>query len=140
MKGIRGAEAVETCSACQGQGAVVVTLGTSALVLCRGCAPEVAIAIQDKMSMIDCSTPTSAEMTSCEVEALATYPFELILDELVTCTVRYRVGPLEADESRIATALLERLATLGIARKVHRDGCKIWPQYKLCSCPWEVPS
>ena len=52
----------------------------------------------------------------------------------------YTIGPLDADERRIATALLERLAALGLARKAHRAGCEIWPNYRLCKCPWEVPS
>jgi hypothetical protein len=79
-------------------------------------------------------------MTAEQVASFAACPHDLLLDELVMCTVRWNIGPLDADERRIATALLERLATLGIARKVHHAGCEIWPRYRLCSCPWEVPS
>ena len=74
------------------------------------------------------------------VAALASCSLDHLLDEMVTCTVRYSVGPLEVDNRRIATAVLERMAMLGFARKKHRDGCEIWPRYGLCECPWEVPS
>lgn len=78
------------------------------------------------------------EVNAREVASLSTYPLGLLLDELVMCTVLYRIGDLAVDELRIATALLERLAALGIARKAHRVGCEIWPKYRLCECPWEV--
>lgn len=80
------------------------------------------------------------EQTARLVESFATYPFELLLDELVMCTVRYNLGDLDGEERRIATAILERLSTLGIVRKEHREGCEIWPQRRLCRCPWKVPS
>ncbi len=80
------------------------------------------------------------ELTARLVESFATYPFELLLDELVMCTVRYNLGDLDGEERRIATAILERLATLGIARKEHRERCEIWTQQRLCRCPWKVAS
>ncbi len=80
------------------------------------------------------------EITARQVESFATYPFDLLLDELVECTVRYNLGDLDGDERRIATAILERLATLGIARKAHHSGCEIWPEHRLCKCPWSVCS
>jgi hypothetical protein len=86
------------------------------------------------------SSASSSELTPIEVEAIATFPLDSLLDELVTCTVRYRLGDLAADERRIATALLERFAMLGIARKEHRGGCEIWSEQGLCRCPWSVPS
>ena len=84
--------------------------------------------------------PSRDEMTSLQVEAFTTYPSDLLLDELVMCTVRYNLGDLAADERRVATAILERLSSLGIARKEHRAGCEIWPQHRLCRCPWSVAS
>jgi hypothetical protein len=86
------------------------------------------------------SFPSPDELTAELAVSFTTWPLDLLLDELVDCTVRYHIGPLNADVPRIATALLERLAALGIARKVHRAGCEIWPKCRLCSCPWEVPS
>ena len=80
------------------------------------------------------------EMTSLQIESFCTYPFDLLLDELVMCTVRYNLGDLAADERRVATALLERISSLGIARKEHRAGCEIWPEHRLCRCPWSVAS
>jgi hypothetical protein len=56
------------------------------------------------------------------------------------CTVRYNLGDLIADERRIAAAILDRLAALGIAHKNHRAGCEIWTQNRICRCPWRVPS
>lgn len=85
-------------------------------------------------------TPPREEMTALLVEKFSTYPLDLLLDELVECAVRYNLGPLEGEERRIATSLLERLSTLGIARKEHRPGCEIWPQHHLCRCPWNTPS
>ena len=80
------------------------------------------------------------EHTARLVESFATYPFDLLLDELVTCTVRWNLGDLDGEERRIATALLERMSTLGLAHKEHRAGCEIWPGHQLCRCPWKVPS
>jgi hypothetical protein len=88
----------------------------------------------------DRSVPPREELTGKEVVALATYPLDWLLNELVTCTVRYRLGDLDADERRITTALLERLAALGVARKDHRVGCEIWPKHRLCKCPWVTPA
>ena len=132
-----------TCSDClktQADGVVVMTINATTLLLCRECAPHVADAIHNKKSLIGGSVLPREELTSLEVASCATYPLGTLLDELVMCTVRWHVGPLDADNRRIATALLERLAILGIARKVHRVGCEIWPKYQLCACPWEVPS
>jgi len=108
--------------------------------LCQICGDFAAAAIQNKLWHSDKSVPTRDEMTSAQVASFATYPRDLLLDELAMCTVRWTIGPLDADEQRIATALLERLAALGIARKTHRAGCEIWPKYRLCTCPWEVPA
>ena len=83
-------------------------------------------------------SPSREQMTALQVESFTTYPLELLLDELVMCTVRYNLGDIAADERRVATALLERLAALGIARKEHRAGCEIWPEHRLCRCPWSV--
>ena len=130
----------EICAVCRERSVVTVPVGETAIALCRACGPEVAGAIYDKLSEAGYSRPPPAELTAQMVESFATYPLDALLTELVTCTVRYNVGPLEADNRRIATALLERLAALGLARKKHRDGCKIWPNYGLCACPWEVPS
>jgi hypothetical protein len=80
------------------------------------------------------------EITARMVETFTTYPQHLLLDELVECTVRYHLGDLEGEERRIATALLDRLSALGFARKEHREGCEIWPERRLCRCPWIVPS
>lgn len=82
----------------------------------------------------------SAEQTARMVEAFSTYPLDLLLDELVMCTVCYNLGDLEGEERRIAVAVLERLAIFGVARKAHRAGCEIWDAHRLCRCPWIVPS
>lgn len=68
--------------------------------------------------------------------SFAAYPRDLLLDELVMCVMRWRSGPLDGDERQIATSLLERLATLGIARKMHHMGCEVWLRGRLCNCPW----
>lgn len=131
-----------TCAECLEKQAlnVVVTADETTIVLCQECAPNVADAIHNKQWLLRTVTPPRDEMTPQYVVSFATYPLDFILDELVMCTVRYNIGPLNADERRIATALLERLAVLGIARKVHRGGCEIWLNYRLCKCPWEIPS
>lgn len=131
------------CSACGEEperGTITVPIGKITIVLCQECANYAESAIHNKLWQLDQVVPTGDETTSRQVASFVTYPLDLLLDELVDCTVRWNVGPLDADERRIATALLERLATLGIARKMHRVGCEIWPKYRLCSCPWEVPS
>jgi hypothetical protein len=130
----------EVCAVCQERSVIAVPIGETAVALCRACGPEVAGTIYDKLSIAGRSMLSPAELTAQMVESFATYPIDALLNELVTCTVRYNVGPLEADNRRIATALLERMAVLGFARKRHRDGCEIWPRYGLCDCPWEVPS
>jgi hypothetical protein len=117
---------------------LAVTIGPVTAALCRECGDHAATTIQDKLSILNSLVPSHDEVTSTEVSSFATYPLWLLLDELVICTVNWHVGPLDADKRRIATALLERLAALGIARKAHRVGCEIWPQYRLCGCPWEV--
>ena len=130
-----------TCSACgEEQRVIVMTVGATTVMLCRECGDAAGRTISDKLSILDSAVPARDQMTSDTVASFATYPHDSLLDELVMCTVRYNVGPLDADERRIATALLERLAVLGIARKVHRDACEIWPKYRLCNCPWEMPS
>ena len=131
------------CSACgekQEQRAVAVTIGKVTVVLCKVCGDRAATVIHNKLWQADHVTPSCDEVTSRWVTSFATYPHDLLFDELVTCTVLWIMGPLDTDERRIATALLERLAALGIARKVHRAGCEVWPRYRLCDCPWEVPS
>jgi len=141
---IRVETANAACSACgerQEQGAVAVIIGEVTTILCQACGEYTATAIQDKLSLRGSPLSISRdELTSEQVASFATYPLDLLLNELVMCTVRYTIGPLEADERRIATALLERLATLGIARKSHHAECEVWPKYRLCDCPWEVPS
>lgn len=134
---------VWTCSQClekQACGVVVVTAGDMTIALCQECAPNVANTIHNKEWQLRHSALLRDEVTANAVESFTTYPLELLLNELVECTVRWHVGPLDADERRIATALLERLAALGLACKAHRAGCEIWPNYRLCKCPWEVPS
>jgi hypothetical protein len=86
------------------------------------------------------SSASSSESTPREVESIATFPLDLLLDELIECTVRYRLGDLAVDERRLATALLDRFAMLGIARKEHHAGCEIWSEQRLCRCTWSVPS
>jgi hypothetical protein len=140
---IRAETTEAACSACgekHARGAVAVTIGEATTVLCQECGKYAATAIQDKLSLNGSSVYTRDYKTSEEVASFAIYPHGLLLDELVDCTVRYHIGPHNADECRIATAILERLAALGIARKVHRAGCEVWPRYRLCNCPWEVPS
>ena len=131
------------CSACNEklpQETLAVTIGAVTAVLCQACGDYAATSIQNKLWQRDKAVPSCTELTSGQVASFATYPLNLLLDELVMCTVRWHVGPLDADERRIAIALLERLAALGIARKIHRAGCEIWPKYRLCGCPWAVPS
>lgn len=131
-----------TCSACgeQQQRVVAVTIGATTSKLCRECGDHAATTIQDKLSILDSVVLSHDEMTSSKVASFATYPLSLLFDELVGCTVNWNVGPLDADKRRIAIALQERLAALGIARKVHRVGCEIWPRCRCCDCPWETPS
>lgn len=119
---------------------VSVTLGDATPSLCQECARSVVSALQDKLLSLESSVLTQDEVTEQEVASFATYPLGLLLDELVMCTVLWHVGPLAADRRRIATALLERLASLGLAHKRHHPGCEGWPKYRLCSCRWEVPS
>ena len=131
------------CSACSEkhpQGGVAVIIGEATTVLCQECGKHVATAIQDKLSLSGASAHTRDAVTSDQVVSFATYPLDLLLDELVDCTVRWHSGPLNVDERRSALALLERLAALGIARKAHHTGCTIWPKYHLCDCPWELLS
>lgn len=129
-----------TCSVCQALSTVTMTIGETAIALCQECGSEAERVIHNKLWQLKHSVPTHAEETARQVASFATYPYGLLLDELVMCTVRWNIGPLNADERRVATALLERLAALGFARKVHRAGCEIWPKYRLCGCPWEVLS
>jgi hypothetical protein len=130
-----------TCSACgETQRVIALTIGATSVMLCRECGEAAERTIGDKLSILHSCVPPGDQVTSDVVTSFATYPHDLILDDLVMCTVRYHIGPLDADERRIATAILERLAALGIARKVHRLGCEIWPKYRLCDCPWERPS
>lgn len=117
-----------------------MTIGETTTVLCQECGNYTATTIQDKLSLCGVSVYTRDEMTSKQVASFAIYPYDLLLDELVMCTIRWNIGPFDADERRIATALLERLAALGIARKVHHAGCEVWSKYRLCSCHWEVLS
>ena len=140
---IRAESSNASCSACgekQLQGCIVVSIGEVAIVLCKECGERAETTIHNKLWQLERDVPTCDALTAEQVASFATYPHDLLLDELVMCTVRWNIGPLDADERRIATALLERLAALGIARKRHRAGCEIWPKYRLCSCPWEVPS
>lgn len=130
----------EVCAVCRERSVIAVSIGETAIALCRACGPEMSRTIHDKLSEVGYSKLPPAEETERLVAWLASCPLDVFLNELVTCAVRYNVGPLEADNRRIATALLERLAALGFARKKHRDGCEIWPKYGLCDCPWEVPS
>lgn len=131
------------CSACgkkPERGTVTVALGALTLTLCKECGDLTATTIQDKLVQLGWTTSPGDETTSKLVASFAICPLDLLLDELVISAVRYNVGPLDADKRRIATAVLERLDALGIARKKHRAGCEIWPKYKLCGCPWWVPS
>jgi hypothetical protein len=131
------------CSACgekQEEGTVAVTFGEVLVVLCQACGDHAAATIKNKQWQSDKLVLLRDEMTSELVASFATYPFDLLLDELVMCTVRWNLGPLDGDERRIVTALLERLSALGIVRKKHRAGCEIWPKYRLCRCPWEFPA
>ena len=131
------------CSACgqkHARGAVAVTIGEATTVLCQECGKYATAAIQNKLSLHGSTTYTRDDVTTEQVVSFSTYPRDLLLDELVMCAVRWNIGPLDADEHRIATALLERLNSLGIARKAHHAGCEVWPKYRLCNCPWEVPS
>ena len=131
------------CSACgekPKRGTVTVTIGAMTIVLCKECGDHTATTIQDKLSQLGWISLPSDATTSKLVTSFAVCPLDLFLDELVISTVRYNVGPLDADMRRIATAVLERLDALGIARKKHRAGCEIWPKYRLCNCSWEVPS
>jgi hypothetical protein len=140
---IRAETTSAACSACgvkQPQGCVAVIIGEVAIVLCKECGNKAESTIHNKLWQLERDVPTCDELTSEQVASFTTYPHDLLLDELVMCTVRWNIGPLDADERRIATALLERLATLGIACKKHRAGCEVWPKYRLCTCPWEVPS
>lgn len=132
--------AATKCSACNEHTPVVAAvIGATTHQLCEGCGRSAADMLSNKLWQLNCSTLSRAELTEREVASIATYPLGLLLDELVDCTVRWRVGPLDADECRIVTALLERLAVLGVARKTHQIGCKIWPAGgRLCKCPWEV--
>jgi hypothetical protein len=132
-----------TCDACnekREQRVVAMTVGATTIRLCPECSGHTATTIYDKLSILNSSVPSRDDVTSRSVASFATYPHDMLLNELVQSTVRFHIGPLDADERRIATALLERLAALGIARKVHRSGCEVWPKYRLCNCPWEVPS
>lgn len=115
-------------------------IGETPIVLCQECGTYTATTIQNKLWQGRHVVLPREELTSELVVKFATYTRDLLLDELVMETTRYIIGPLDADERRIATALLERLAALGIARKVHYSGCEVWPKYHLCKCPWEVPS
>lgn len=132
------------CAACgKRQEGLILTLGQGllegSLALCKECAERVASLIQKLCRNQHFSLPPH-ELTSELVSNFSEYSRNDLLDELIMETTRYFIGPLEADERRVAMALMERLATLGIARKVHREGCEIWPEYRLCKCPWEVPA
>lgn len=81
-----------------------------------------------------------AELTAAMVERFSTLPLGTLLDELVLCTMRWTLGDLDVEERRVAVAVLERVASFGIARKDHRAGCEVWSEHGLCRCPWVVPS
>jgi hypothetical protein len=117
-----------------------VGINAMKIVLCADCADYVSTKIQDKMSLLGCSTMSRAATTSELVAKFATYPLDLLLNELVMCTLFWNVGPLDADDRQVATAVMERLGSFGIAEKVHRPGCEIWTGRRLCGCPWKVPS
>lgn len=132
-----------TCSVCgEKQGSVALGLGSlqGSLVLCSDCGGLAATAIQNKLWGNQHLSLSRAELTAELVEKFTMCASDMLLDELVTEAIRYTIGPLDADERRIAIALLERLATLGIASKAHRAGCEIWPKCRLCDCPWRIPS
>jgi uncharacterized Zn finger protein len=129
-----------TCASCgERQEGPALTLGGS-IVLCSVCAAFTADAIQNKLWRNQHASLSREEQTSELVVKFSTYTLDMLLNELVMETTRWFIGPLDANERRVATALLERLDTLGIARKVHCKGCEIWPNYRLCACPWVVPS
>lgn len=109
-------------------------------VLCERCADLVAVTLQNKLWRNQHLTLPSEELTSELVANFSEYSLNDLLDELVMVTTRYIIGPLGVDWRRVAMSLMERLATLGLARKVHWAGCEIWSAYRLCKCPWEVPS
>jgi hypothetical protein len=109
-------------------------------VLCERCAVLVADALQNKVSRNRPPSLSCEWLTSELVSKFSVYSLDNLLDELIMETTRYVIGPLKADARRVALSLMERLATLGIARKEHRAGCEIWLEYCLCKCPWEVPS
>lgn len=96
--------------------------------------------IQRREALEDWQRPSRDGTTAHLVASFSTYPLDALLNELVMCTVRYNLGDLDGEERRIATAVLERMASFGIARKVHREGCEVWPEHRLCRCPWAVPS
>jgi uncharacterized Zn finger protein len=134
-----------TCSTCgKKQECFAMTFGhgplQGSLVLCWACGDFAATAIQNRLWRNRRIMPSREELTSDLVVKFSTCTLDSLLDELVMETTRYIIGPLVADERRVAIALLERLDTLGIAHKVHRPGCEIWPKYRLCDCPWRVPS
>lgn len=140
---IRAETTNAACSACsekQPQGCIAVSIGEVSITLCKECGNQAESTIHNKLWQLERAVPTCDDVTSDLVATFATCPHDLLLDDLIMCTVRWVIGPLDANERQIATALLERLATLGIARKTHRAGCEIWPKYRLCNCPWEVPS
>jgi uncharacterized Zn finger protein len=134
-----------TCSTCgEKKECFALTFGhdplQGSLVLCSTCGDFTAGAIKNRLWRNQHVVLPREELTSELVVKLSTYTLDNLLDELVMETTRYIIGPLDADERRVATALLERLDILGIAHKVHRAGCKIWPKYRLCDCPWTVPA
>jgi hypothetical protein len=131
------------CSACgemQPRGCVAMTISEVTILLCQECGEHVANQIPDKLRLRGWICIGPDELTSEEVSRFGAYPFDSLLDEVTMCTVLWRLGPLDGDKRRIATALMGRLAALGIAHKRHRAGCEIWPKYRLCDCPWEIPS
>jgi hypothetical protein len=131
-----------TCSDCgaQAERAVAVSIDSATATLCGDCASAVVDQIQNKLSLLSRSTPTQQATTAELVANFATYPLYALLDELVMCTLRYNVGPLDADDRQVVVALLERLAAFGVAQKMHRPGCEIWAGRRLCLCTWKVPS
>ena len=113
------------CTACgeKQEGEVPALTFGGSFVLCAGCAESAA----NRAWRNQHASLPREELTSELVVKFSGYTLDNLLNELVMETTRYFIGPLDADERRIATALLERLATLGVARKVHHMDCEIWP-------------
>jgi len=80
-------------------------------------------------------------LTAQQVARIQTWSIDVLLDELVADATRWCIGDCAMDERAVTVAIEQRLEALGIARKVHAQGCTgAGGYFRTCACRWITPS